>query len=403
MRPIHRSSLTITAATAALFALAAPLAAEPVPTGPPNAPDQEPAFPEQTRAPELDSGVSLAAEEIAGDLEHPWAVALLPGGDALVTERPGRMRYFSAEDGMSEPLSGLPEIVAARQGGLLDVTLSPDFDNDRMVYFSFSEPRENDNNGTSVARGTLSDDNSALENVEVIFQAEPGIPNNMHYGSRVVFAPDGNIFVTLGERSDQEYRVQAQDPQSHLGKLIRITPEGEVPDDNPYADGEALPEIYAMGFRNVQAAAIDADGQLWTIEHGPRGGDELNRPEAGKNYGWPTITYGVEYAGGEVGAGLTEKEGMEQPVYYWDPVIAPSGAAFYEGEMFSDWEGSLLIGAMNPPGLVRLELDGDRVSGEERFDPEIGRIRDVAVSAEDGAIWVVTDEESGGLYRLSAE
>ncbi|MDO5657749.1 MAG: PQQ-dependent sugar dehydrogenase [Paracoccus sp. (in: a-proteobacteria)] len=402
MKPATRSALT---ATAALLALSLPVAAqEPVPTPAPNAPDQQPAFPEQTRAPEVDSGVSLAVETVTEGLVNPWAVALLPDGGALVTERPGRMRHVGADGALSEPLDGLPDIVAARQGGLLDVTLSPDFESDRMVYFSFSEPRDGEEvNGTSVARGVLAEDNASLSDVQVIFRAEPGVPNNMHYGSRVVFAPDGNLFVTLGERSDREYRDQAQDPMSHLGKLVRIAPDGTIPADNPFADGsEALPEIYAMGFRNVQAAAIDAEGQLWTIEHGPKGGDELNRPQPGLNYGWPVITYGIEYSGGEVGEGLTQKDGLEQPVYYWDPVIAPSGALFYTGEMFGEWQGDLLIGAMNPPGLVRLELDGERVSGEERFDPEIGRIRDVA-QAEDGAIWVVTDEEAGGLYRLSLQ
>lgn len=390
------------AALAALMVIALPaLAQAPVQTPPPNAAGQQPAFPGQTRAPEIRSGVEIEVQRLVSGLEHPWAVEVMPDGSALVTERPGRLRIYDPSGTLSEPLTGLPAVFGQRQGGLLDVVLSPDFATDNMIYFSYAEPRGNDENGTSVARGTLSADRSAVENVQVIFRQQPAWPSGLHFGSRLVFAPDGKLFITLGERSVPAARALAQDMDNGFGKLIRIDPDGSVPADNPFVGQPGtLPEIWASGFRNVQAAALDSSGQLWTIEHGPRGGDELNRVERGKNYGWPIITYGEEYSGGTVGQGLTAQDGLEQPVYYWDPVIAPSGAVFNDGAAFSAWRGDLLIGAMNPPGLVRLEIDGDRVTGEERFDLGIGRVRDVT-EAPDGAIWVVTDEANGGLYRLT--
>ena len=371
--------------------------AAPWPQDDPNT-EFQPAFPEQTRAPALQSGVTLKAEPLIEGLENPWAVALLPDGSALITERPGRLKLY--KDGTVTEVTGIPAVSAEGQGGLLDVAISPDFKRSRTVYLSYAEPREG-GNGTTVARMQLADDGASVDNVIVLFRQQPTYDGTRHFGSRIVPNPDGTLFVTLGERSDVPIRDSAQDMSNHLGKLVRIGRTGDVPADNPFVGQDGIqPEIYASGLRKVQAATLDAEDRLWTIEHGPQGGDEVNRPEAGKNYGWPVITYGEDYSGAPINEGITAKDGMEQPLYYWDPVIAPSGADFYDGPLFADWQGDLLIGAMNPPALVRLKLDGDKVVGEERFDPEIGRIRDVQV-AKDGAIWVVTDDPEGGLYRLT--
>ena len=383
--------------TAAVLILASAASADPWPQDDPNT-DFQPAFPEQTRAPAMDSGVTLKVEPLAEGLEHPWAVALLPDGSALITERPGRLKLF--KDGALTEVTGIPEVSAEGQGGLLDVAISPDFKRSRTVYLSYAEPREG-GNGTTVARMQLADDGASVDNVMVLFRQQPTYDGDLHFGSRIVPNPDGTLFVTLGERSDVPIRDSAQEMSNHLGKLVRIGRTGDTPADNPFMGQDDIqPEIYASGLRNVQAATLDAEDRLWTVEHGPQGGDEVNRPEAGKNYGWPVITYGEDYSGAPINEGITAKEGMEQPIYYWDPVIAPSGADFYDGPLFADWQGDLLIGAMSPPALVRLKLDGDKVVGEERLDPEIGRIRDVQV-AKDGAIWVVTDDADGGLYRLT--
>ena len=386
----------ILTATAAVL-IVGTATADPWPQGAANT-DYQPATPDQTRAEAMDSGVTLKAEPLADGLEHPWAVAILPDGSALITERPGRLKLY--KDGTLTDVTGIPEVSAKGQGGLLDVAISPDFKRSRTVFLSYAQPREG-GNGTAVARMQLADDGASVDNVMVLFEQQPTYDGDKHFGSRIVANTDGTLFVTVGERSDVPIRDTAQDMGNHLGKLIRIARARGLPVENPFMETKGvLPEIYASGLRNVQAAALDADGQLWTVEHGPKGGDELNRPEAGKNYGWPVISYGVNYNGTPVNGGITAQDGMEQPVYYWDPVIAPSGADFYDGELFPDWQGNLLIGAMSPPALVRLKLEDGRVTGEERFDPGIGRIRDVQV-APDGAIWVVTDEDGGGLYRLS--
>ncbi|WBU61032.1 PQQ-dependent sugar dehydrogenase [Paracoccus albus] len=383
----------------AVALIAAPALADPVPQGAANT-DFQPAFEGQTRAKAMNSGVTLQVEPVIEGLEHPWAVELLPENAALITERPGRLKYYSG--GSVTDVTGIPEVDERGQGGLLDVALSPDFAESRVIFLSYAEPRDG-GNGTTVARMVLAEDGASVSDVQVIFRQTPTYDGDKHYGSRIVPAGDGSLFVTLGERSDTPIRDSAQEMDNHLGKLVRIMPDGSVPSDNPFVGSEGVqPEIYASGLRNVQAATLDGSGQLWTIEHGPRGGDELNKPEAGLNYGWPVISYGIDYGGGPINGGIAVQDGMEQPVYYWDPVIAPSGADFYEGSLFGDWQGDLLIGAMSPPGLVRLSLEGERVTGEERFDPGIGRIRDVKV-AGDGTIWVVTDEDDGGLYRLSPE
>lgn len=384
------------------IALVAVLAATPalaqVNQAPPNAPDQKPAFENQTRAPELSDGVAVRQQVVIRGLDSPWGLALLPDGAWLITEKPGRMRLF-ADGALSEPLKGLPKVDARGQGGLLDVAVAPDFAQSRRVWFSYAEPREGGKNGTAVATGTLSADGTALEGVEVIFRQDPAWASDKHFGSRIVPDGRGGIFVTTGERSVIDARPLAQDVNTHLGKVLHIDGKTGAPlSGNPFAQGGGKPEIWSWGHRNIQSAALDGQGRLWTVEHGAKGGDELNRPEAGKNYGWPVITYGVEYSGKTIGKGLTQAEGMEQPVYYWDPVIAPSGMAIYDGAMFPEMRGDILIGGLKSASVVRLKLQGDRVAGEQHLAQGIGRVRDVAV-APDGALMVLTDE--GALVRLA--
>ena len=373
----------------------------PLETRPANAPNQRPAFEGQTRTCGVTSNVAYQVTVLARGLVHPWAVEPLPDGDLLVTERPGRLRIITAAGQLGEPITGLPEVDARGQGGLLDVALSPSFANDRTIYWSYAEPRQG-GNGTAVARGVLAADRRSVGSVQVIFRAMPTYDGTMHYGSRLAFGPDGKLFITLGERSDTPMRPQAQQPGSHMGKIIRINPDGSVPDDNPLVgESGARPEIWTLGHRNVQAAAFDDRGRLWAIEHGTRGGDELNLIEKGKNYGWPIVAYGIEYAGGPIPGAVTARDGYEQPVYYWDPVIAPSGAQFYSGRAFPDWRGSLFIGAMKETRLVRLTLDGNRVSGEEHLLADRGqRVRDVR-EGPDGALYLVTDEENGELWKVA--
>jgi glucose/arabinose dehydrogenase len=368
---------------------------------PANAPDQRPAFAGQTRAPAIVDTTKLTQTTIADGLDHPWGMAELPDGSWLVTERTGSLRLISADGKKSEPIAGLPEVHANGQGGLLDVAVRNDFAGTRRIWWSFAQPRGAEGNATAVATGVLAADNASLTDVRVIFQQQPAWQSNNHYGSRLVFDSGGALFVTTGERSAREPRQLAQDVGTHLGKVLRIKPDGGAADGNPVIPG-GLPEIWSYGHRNLQAAAMGPDGALWTVEHGPRGGDELNRPEAGKNYGWPVITYGLEYSGAPIGEGLTARDGMQQPVYYWDPVIAPSGMAFYEGDMFPEWRGSALIGSMGSLSLVRLTLDGGKVSGEARYLEGIGRVRDVAV-ARDGAIMLLTDDDDGALIRVTPQ
>jgi len=375
----------------------------PVQTGAANT-NYPPAFPGQTRAPESRSAFSVTAETIADGLENLWAIEFLPDGRALVTERPGRMRIVGPGGAIGAPIEGLPSIHFAGQAGLLDVALSPTFQTDRMIYWSYTEARPTDGegaNGTSVARARLSNDERRLENAQVIFRQVPAWATNQHFGSRLVWDRDGHLYVTLGERSRPEPRVLAQDLGGLLGKVVRINADGSVPQDNPFVgQAGARPEIWSYGHRNMQGATLHPEtGKLWTIEHGPRGGDELNVPQAGKNYGWPVITYGIEYAGPAIGEGIQQREGMEQPIYYWDPVIAPSGMTFYSGAAFPEWRGDLLIGGMRA-GLVRLELDGEHVVAEERLLTDIGRVRDVQ-QAPDGALWLAIEAAEGRIVRVS--
>ena len=354
---------------------------------------------EITKAPARESPRPVKVETFARGLVHPWGLAFLPDGRLLVTERPGRLRLISKQGELAPAISGVPDVYASGQGGLLDVALAPDFANSQLIYLSYAEPRGGGKNGTSVARARLvaTDGGGRLEDVQVIFRQEPAYASSHHFGSRLVFMPDGSLFITAGERFSQ--RDEAQNPGNHIGKLMRLSPDGAAYAGNLKRPGWR-PEVWSIGHRNVQAAALNpASGKLWTIEHGARGGDEVNIPEAGKNYGWPVISYGRNYDGSKIGVG-THKAGMEQPVYYWDPSIAPSGAVFYTGALFPDWHGNLFVGALAGQALHRLVLDGDKVVGEETLLADLGaRIRDVRQGG-DGALWLLTDESQGRVLRV---
>ncbi len=391
----------------------------PVDMGQANAPDQKPAFAGQTRACEVKSATAIEVTVLAKGLQNPWAVEPLPDGSFLITEKAGRMRIISAGGKVGEPIEGLtsvaqggvsaesgqgglPPITASRQGGLLDVALSPGFEKDRTIFWSFSEQREG-GSGTSVARGVLSTDGRKLSDVRVIFRAMPTYNNGLHFGSRLAFAPDGKLFITLGDRFDQKtMRPLAQALNAHNGKVVRINPDGTVPSDNPFAGrDDAFGDIWSIGHRNIQSAVFDDQGRLWTVEHGARGGDELNHPEKGKNYGWPVATYGEEYSGQPISGGTTGTGSTEQPVYYWDPVIAPSGMEFYTGTAFPEWKGNLFVGGLASQRLVRLVMKDGRVAGEEHLLTDRGeRIRDVR-QGNDGALYVVTDDSNGELWRIA--
>lgn len=392
---------------------------EPLETRSPNASEQRPAFPEQTRACAAKSDAAFEVVVVAKGLKNPWAVEQLPGGDFLITEKSGQMRIVSAKGEIGEPLGGLlpvnqggvssesgqgglPPISARGQGGLLDVALSPNFEKDRTVFWSFSEQREG-GSGTSVARGALSQDRKNLEQVKVIFRAMPTYDNGLHFGSRLAFGKDGKLYITLGDRFDKEVtRPQAQKLDSHLGKTIRINADGTVPEDNPFAKRQgALPEIWSLGHRNIQSSTFDDQGRLWTVEHGAQGGDELNLVEKGKNYGWAIISYGEEYSGEPIPGNITQKEGLEQPIYYWDPVIAPSGMQFYTGKAFPAWRGNIFVGGLASQKLVRLVLKDNRVIGEENLlTDRNSRIRDVR-QGFDGLLYVVTDDSNGELLKIT--
>jgi glucose/arabinose dehydrogenase len=374
----------------------------PAETAPPNASGQAPAFPGQTRAPTPPRPTAVQTAAVVEGLQSAWSMEFLPDGRMLLTEKRGAMRIASADGSLSGPVAGVPPVDDRGQGGLLDVALGPNFASDRAVFWSYSEAREGGTNGTTVARARLVEQGGAarLEDVQVIFRQTPSWDSTLHFGSRLAFAPDGTLFVSLGERSLESSRGHAQRLDGHLGKVVRINPDGSAPPDNPFVGRpDARPEIWSLGHRNIQSAALDGRGRLWTVEHGPRGGDELNFAEAGKNYGWPVITYGIDYNGAPIGEGATRRDGLEQPVYYWDPVIAPSGMAWYDAALFPEWRGSFLVGGLVSSGLVVVKLDGDRVVSEERVD--LGaRTRDVKVGP-DGAVYVVTDRDDGRILRLT--
>jgi aldose sugar dehydrogenase len=386
---------------AAIFTTSS-LSAAPVETGPPNVPEFEPAFPGQTRAEQVTTRTPLEVTEIASGFDKPWALAFLPDGRMVVTEKPtGNLFIVTADGKKSKPVAGLPKVDGRNQGGLLDVEVAPDFATSRLLYWTYYEPREG-GNGLTVARARLVDGAAPkVERLQIIFRMMPTIESTMHAGGRLVFAPDGTLFVVLGERSIPAGRIQAQDLGSHFGKVVRIRPDGSVPKDNPFVGEEgAKPEIWSLGHRNILSAALDDQARLWVVEMGPRGGDELNLVERGKDYGWPTIGYGEEYSGKPIHR-MTQAPGMEQPVYYWDPVIAPSGLTIYSGSLFPEWRGNFLIGGLASQALVRLVVQGDRVVGEERLLTSLKeRIREV-VQGPEGAIYLLTDAENGRLLKVT--
>jgi len=340
---------------------------------------------------------TFQVELVTKGLEKPWGMAFLPDGDLLVTEKPGRLRLISDDVLDPTPIDGVPEVYAHGQGGLLDVAIDPDYDENGLVYLSYSGIDDDGRSSTRVARGRLAD--GALGGLEVIFRSNSARNGGVHWGSRLGFDPAGDLYVTVGERGSPD---SAQNLGRHAGSVVRIEPDGSVPDDNPFVgQSGSLPEIYSYGHRNPQGLAVHPEtGRIWTQEHGPRGGDEVNLIEAGVNYGWPEISWGINYSGTPVGAGLREQDGMAQPAHYWDPSIAPSGMTFYDGDAFPEWQGDLFVGALKFQLIARLEMEGDEVVGEERLlEGELGRIRDVR-TGPDGFLYILTDEIDGGLYRL---
>ena len=401
---------TTTIAIFAFMTTAAPgvaAAQAPVDPRPANATEQKPAVTGQTDAPEQKSNVVFDVVTVVEGLQNPWSMTWLPSGKMLVTERPGRLRVLGTDGKLSAPVTGLPPVDARNQGGLLDVALDPAFAKNNLIYWSYAEPREAGANNTAVARGTFVDDAAAprVDNVQVIYHQSPSLVSTLHFGSRLVFGRDGTLFITQGERSITEGRMQAQKMDSGLGKIMRLNPDGSIPKDNPFAGKEGVqPSIWSFGHRNVQAATLNpATGELWEVELGTRGGDEINIARKGKDYGWPTIAYGIEYRGGPITGNITQQPGMEQPLYYWDPVIAPSGMTFYTGSLFPAWKGNLFIGGHGTRDLVRVVLDGEKVVGEERLlkdiQPKPEPIRDVR-TGPDGAIYVMIDSPTGRILKL---
>ena len=394
-------AVALCAAVAVAYAQQAPVDPRPA-----NAPNQKPAFAGQTDAPERKTNVAFEVVTVAQGLESPWGMAFLPGGKMLVTEKPGRLRIVAADGTLSAPVTGLPPVDARGQGGLLDVAIDPAFATTQMVYFSFSEPHEDRTNNTAVGRGKLVDgDAPRLENMEVIYKQAPSMRSNGHFGSRVVFGRDGTLFVTQGDRQIEAGRLLVQQFDTLQGKIVRINKDGSIPKDNPFVGKEgARGEIWSLGHRNAQAATINpTTGELWEVEHGTRGGDEINIARKGKNYGWPIIAYGIEYQGKPITGDITAQAGLEQPVYFWDPVIAPSGMVFYTGDLFPAWKGSLFIGGLATTNLVRLDVKGERVVSEERLlkdmQPKPERIRDVKQGPE-GALYLLTDSPQGRVLKL---
>ncbi len=403
--PLATSAQTLPALPSAppLDPWVAPPPGQPVEPKPPNAKAQTPAFTGQTRAPYHPSNVAIDVQTVADGLEHPWGLAFLPDGRMLVTEKQGRMRIVAKDGAISPPIAGVPGVDARQGGALLDVEIDPDFARTGLIYWSYAEPR-GDGSGTTVARARLvTSGPTHVEGVEYIFRMLPTVDSVRSFGSRMAFGKDGTLFIGLGDRDFDQWRPLVQRPDTDIGKVVRINRDGSIPKDNPYLGQAGVrPEIWAIGFRNVLGLAVDpATGELWTNENGPFGGDELNHVRGGRNYGWPVISYGLEYSGKPIEGGLTQKAGMEQPVYYWDPVIAPSGMAFYTGSLFPTWKGSLFVGSLRQKHLVRLELQGGKVVGEERLiTDENERIRDVR-QGPDGALYVLTDADKGRVLRLA--
>ncbi len=345
------------------------------------------------------SGGTVRVQTVASGLEHPWSLAFLPEGGFLVTERPGRLRVIDPQGRLGPPLAGLPEVAARGQGGLLDVVLDAGFERNRTLYFCFSEPAEGGTNSTALARARLAAGSQRLEEVRVIFSQQPRVASPLHFGCRIVQMPDGHLFLVLGERFNRMQDAQKLD--NHLGKVLRLTPEGAPAPGNPYLGRPAIrPEIWSYGHRNPQGATLGPDGRFWMHEHGPQGGDEINLPQPGRNYGWPVVTFGEQYGGGPIGEGLTAKPGMEPPLYHWTPSIAPSGMAFLTSDRYGPaWRGNLFVGSLKFQQLVRLELAGGRVVREQRLDGVGERLRDVR-QGPDGFLYLLTDSPQGRLLRV---
>lgn len=372
----------------------------PVETKKPNS-DYKPAFEGQTRIKGVHTQTPLDVKMLSDGLVYPWGIVTLPDGRFLITERKGTLRIATAAGQLSAPITGLPKVNSDGQGGLLDVIPDPDFATNRIIYWSFSQDVP-PGTLTAVGKGKLAADEKTVEGATVIYQALPAFPSKLHYGSRLAWDKEGNLFVSTGERSDIKSRPMAQQLNAAPGKVLRITKDGKPAPGNPFANTpDARPEIWSYGHRNVQGLAIHpVTGDLWEDEFGPKGGDEVNRIEPGKNYGWATITYGLEYSGQKVGEGITQKEGLEQPVYYWDPVVSPSGATFYSGDLIPEWKNNLFIGALSGMHIVRLVIENNKVVGEERLlADQQQRFRDV-VQGADGALYAISDGEKGRLFRI---
>jgi aldose sugar dehydrogenase len=404
---VGRMCVMVAAAALGVAGLAGQAMAQPasLETRPPNGAGQKPAFAGQTRAPERKSGVAFEVVTVAEGFVNPWGMTFLPDGRFLVTEKPGRLRIVSADGKLSEPVTGLPDVDARGQGGLLSVEIDPQFKSNGLIYWCYAEPRDGGVNNTAVARGKLTDGAApSVQSVQVIYHQAPSLNSQLHFGCRLIFRKDGTLFVTQGDRSITEGRMQAQNKDSLIGKIVRINADGSIPKNNPFVGKEGVrPEIWSIGHRSIQAATLNpATGDLWEVEHGTRGGDEINIARAGKDYGWPTIAYGIEYQGNPITGGIQQQAGMEQPLYYWDPVIAPSGMVFYTGSLFPAWKNNLFIGGLASQQLTRLTIKGEKVVDEEHLLedlPQRERIRDVR-QGPDGAIYLLTDNKAGRLLKL---
>lgn len=390
--------LVIAGASLALTSFGQTASLSPVETKEPNS-DYKPAFAGQTRIAGVKSATNYEGKVLTESLKFPWGVTSLPDGRLLITEKEGTMRIVTPAGKVGEAITGIPKVNPSGQGGLLGIRVDPAFESNRMVYWVFSEPSA-EGNVTAVAKGKLSADEKKIDGATVIYRATPAYKGNLHYGGRILVDKDGNLIISTGERSDLVTRPQAQSLNSGLGKVIRITKDGKPAAGNPFAGQAGVrPEIYSYGHRNVQGLAIDpVTGDLWENEFGPRGGDEVNHIKPGKNYGWPTITYGIEYSGKKVGDAIQQKEGLEQPAYYWDPVVSPSGSTFYSSDRIPEWKNNLFIGALSGMHIVRLVIKDDKIVGEERLlADQYQRFRDVT-QGKDGALYAITDQ--GRLYRI---
>lgn len=398
MLPNYRKSLVFSAALlSAIYTNRALAQGDPVETKSPNS-EYQPAFKGQTRAPGVKTTTAYTATVIASDLKQPWGLCVLPDGRFLISEKVGTMRILKANGQADKKIANLPAVVNQGQGGLLDVNIDPAFATNRMVYWDYAEDTA-EGKLLAVAKGRLSADESKIENAQVIYRAKPGYKGTLQYGSRILFDKQGNLFVSTGERSGNDIRMKAQDLDAAIGKVIHITKQGKPVAGGPFAStAGALPEIYAYGFRNPEGMAWNpATGELWEAEFGPRGGDEINIIHAGKNYGWPVVTYGIEYSGSKVGDGIQQKEGVTQPVYYWDPSISPGGITFYTGNI-AEWKGNLFVGGLGGSHIARLVIQDNKVTGEERLLKDKGERWRALTTGKDGALYGVTD--GGKLYRI---